>query len=102
MSPASALIGVPEFSVSELVNRKCCNRSEVTCFKKLSQADIEGVRQEFFRLPSETVQNQFVIDYFRRNSDCSGSANSILYSVAGKAVCDHCWRLVYGLKSTRF
>ena len=85
-----------------LLSKKCCNQSCVTCFKKLSVVDIEGIRSDFYGLSTETTQNQFVIDYLRRHSDCSGSVASVLFTVAGKSVCKHCWRLVYGIKYTRF
>lgn len=85
-----------------LLSKKCCNRSCVTCFKKLSVVDIEGIRSDFYGLSTETTQNQFVIDYLRRHSDCSGSVASVLFTVAGKSVCKHCWRLAYGIKYTRF
>lgn len=85
-----------------LISKKCCSRSSITCFKKLSVADIEGVRSDFYGLHTETKQNQFVIDYLRRHSDCSGSLTSVLFTVAGKNVCQHCWRLAHGIKYTRF
>jgi len=59
--------------VVNLLSKKCCNRSCVTCFKKLSVVDIEGIRSDFYGLSTETTQNQF---YLRRHSDCSGSVAS--------------------------
>ncbi len=85
-----------------LLSKKCCSRSCVTCFKKLSVLDVEGVRSDFYGLSTETAQNQYVIDYLRRHSDCSGSVTSVMFTVAGKSVCKHCWRLAYGIKYTRF
>lgn len=90
-----SLLGFPEFSNEELFYKHCCSRSVVTCFRKLSQVDIESVREHFYSLKSETDQNQLVLDYFAQHSSC-GSA--ILYTVAGKTVCETCWRLVYGLR----
>ena len=60
------------------------------------------MRSEFFSLSSETAQNQFVIDYLKHHSDCSKSVESVLFTIAGKNVCQQCWRLAYGIKYTRF
>lgn len=94
--------GSPEYPVLDLLTKKCCSRSSVTCFTKLSVADIEGVRSEFYALSSETDQNQYVINYMRRHSDCSGSLTSVMFTIAGKVVCQQCWRLAHGIKYTRF
>ena len=95
-------VGLPEFSAPDLLLKKCCSRQNITCFRKLSLDDIECVRQIFGSFCSETSQTQYVIDYLRRHCDASGSARSVLYSVAGKVVCQHCWRLAHGIKYTRF
>lgn len=60
------------------------------------------MRSEFYSLSTETAQNQFVIDYLKHHSDSSKSVESILFTIAGKSVCQQCWRLVYGIKYTRF
>ena len=60
------------------------------------------MRSEFYSFSTETAQNQFVIDYLKHHSDSSKSVESILFTIAGKSVCQQCWRLVYGIKYTRF
>ena len=57
------------------------------------------MRDEFYSLPTETKQNQLVFDYFRSHSSC---LTSISFMVAGKSVCETCWRYVYGLRYTKF
>lgn len=98
----STPIGKPEYPIVELLTKKCCSRTCVTCFRKLSAVDIEDVRKRFYSLPTETSQNQLVIDYLIHHSDCSRSADSISFCVAGKTVCKLCWRMCYGIKYTRF
>lgn len=81
------------------MNRKCCASKTVSCFKKLSQLDIELARDEYL-CGNETQQNQFVLDYLRRNK--KHSDNSVLYSIAGQEVCELAWRLAYGIRRNRF
>ena len=66
-------IGTPEFPVTELMTKSCCEQKAVTCFKLLSQADIEHVRQEFYSCSTETQQTQYFLHYMREHSrgDCS-------------------------------
>ena len=71
----------------------------MTCFRKLSQVDIDRVREHLYSLETETAQNQLVLDYFAQHSS-DGSA--VMYTVAGKMVCETCWRLVYGLRYNKF
>ncbi len=99
--PISAVhsLGIPEYSTETLIAKHCCSRSVVTCFRKLSQVDIDTVRESFYSLETETAQNQVVLNYFGQHSSC-GSA--VLYTVAGKTVCESCWRLVYGLRFNKF
>lgn len=87
--------------MQQLMLKSCCSRGKITCFKKLSQFEIEVIRQEFYELKTETLQNQYILDYFRRHSPDS-SCKNVLFSVAGKVVCDSCWRLVYGLRYNKF
>ena len=94
--------GQPEYLVIDLLTKRCCKRSSTTCFKNLSISDIELVRSGFYNLSTETAQNQFVIDYLSHHSDCSKSVESVLFTIAGKSVCQQCWRLAYGIKYTRF
>lgn len=96
----SQTVGVPEFQISQLMSKHCCNRKNVTCFSKLSHQDIDYTRQEFYNLETETLQNQHVLDYFRRHS--SYASKSVLFSVAGKSVCSTCWRMVYGIRYNKF
>lgn len=58
----STSTGKPEYAIVELLTKKCCSRTCVTCFRKLSAVDIEDVRKQFYSLPTETSQNQLVID----------------------------------------
>ena len=88
--------GVPEFQAADLMQKRCCERR---CFRGISQQEIEEIRDEFFRVGSETDQNQRVLDYFRQHSRCD---NTILYTVCGREVCQACWRLTYGFRSNKF
>ena len=85
--------GTPEFTSAVLMNKTCCNRKNVTCFKLLSQALIDSIRSEFYTL-TETEQTQVVVDYMRRHSR---DDKTILYTVGGQRVCTSCFRMVYGL-----
>ena len=85
--------------MQSLLSRKCCS-SSVTCFKKLSQLDIEAVRSEYQSLGSETQQNQYVLDYLRRHR--RHSDNTVLHSIAGQEVCQLAWRLAYGIRRNKF
>ncbi len=96
------LTGVPEFEVSTLLTKKCFSLKSVTCFKKLSVADIESTRELFCTFTSEVSQTQYVVDYLHRHCDTSRSVKSVLFSLAGKAVCQDCWRFTHGMKYTRF
>ncbi len=64
-----------------------------------SQADIEMTRACFYDLASETSQTQMLLDYMIQHSSCG---SSIMYAVAGKPVCEKCWRLTYGLRYNKF
>ena len=90
------LLGLPEFSVQCLLLMKCCNSKVVTCFKKICQQAIEGCRH---KLKTETQQNQFLLDYFIEHSR---SDKSILYAVSGQVLCEKSWRLIYGIRYSRF
>lgn len=93
------IIGVPEFTIESLLNKTCCNRKAVTCFRLLSYADIETTRQHYTHPETETKQNQRILDYFIQHSGCD---NVVQYSVAGKKVCETCWRLVCGVRYNKF
>ena len=92
-------LGTPEFPVTELMTKCCCDRKAVTCFKLLSQADIERVRQEFYSCSTETQQTQYLLHYMREHSR---GDKSVLYTVAGQEVCETSFRMVYGLRYNRF
>ena len=92
-------LGIPEFCTEALLTKHCCSRSVVTCFRKLSQVDIDGLRERLYSLESETAQNQLVLDYFAQHSSDS---SAVMYTVAGKTVCESCWRLVHGLRYNKF
>ena len=81
------------------VVKKCCDSKNITCFKRISQADIEKCRHDLTSRPTETQQNQFVIDYMRYHAR---NDNRILYSVSGQVVCETCWRLTYGIRLKKF
>ena len=91
--------GKPECAVYELMTKRCCDRKQITCFKLLSQADIDKVRQEYYSLSTEVDQTQFILTYMRSHSK---SDKSILYSVAGHVVCEACFRMAYGIRYNRF
>ena len=91
-------IGTPEFSVASLMSRHCCNKNTVTCFKLITQATIERIRETVYSV-SETEQIQIVLDYMLEHSQGNGS---ILYSVGGQMVCETCFRYVYGFRYNRF
>lgn len=93
------LTGIPEFPTSELVFKRCCDRKQITCFRKVSQSDIDNVRSGFYSLDNETTRNQFVLDYFRTHSR---NDKTILFSVVGQVICETCWRLVYGIRYHKF
>lgn len=92
-------IGKPEYPVNELMSKRCCNRKEITCFKKLSQCEIEKIRQEFYSLSTEIEQTQHILTFLRTHSRAD---KSILYNVAGHEVCEVCYRMVYGVRYNRF
>lgn len=79
--------------------KRCCDRKQISCFKYLSQADIEKVREEFYSLSTEVLQTQFLITFMRNHSKAD---KSILYTVAGHVVCEVCFRMVYGIRYNRF
>jgi hypothetical protein len=81
------------------MTKSCCDRKEVTCFKLLSQADIECIRQEFYSCTTETEQTQRLLDYMREHSRRD---RSVLYTVAGQEICEASFRMVYGLRYNRF
>lgn len=90
-------VGTPEIPVDRLMTQNCCQKI-VTCFKFLSQSTIENLRSTFYSL-SETQQTQLLIDYMLQHSQQDGH---ILYTVGGHAVCEACFRMVYGLRYNRF
>lgn len=92
-------LGTPEFPVTKLMTKYCCDRKAVTCFKLLSQADIECVRQEFYSCATETEQTQYLLHYMREHSR---GDKSVLYTVAGQEICETSFRMVYGLRYNRF
>lgn len=92
------LIGKLEFSVEELLQKKCCNKKQVTCFKNICQAAIESCRDRA-SFDSETKQNQFVINYMREHAR---DDKSVLYTVSGQEVCETCWRYTYGFRYGKF
>lgn len=67
----------------------------------LSYADIEATRRHYYSTQSDTesTQNQKFIEYFIQHSSCD---NIVHYAVAGKSVCETCWRLVCGLRFNKF
>ena len=91
--------GTPEFTVEELMHKRCCHRKHVTCFRRVSQEAIELCRNELYSGKSKTQQNQMVLGYMRQHS---GSNKSLLYCVSGQKVCETCWRLTYGIRYNKF
>ena len=91
--------GSPEYPVSSLMTRCCCDRKKVTCFRQLSQADIECVRGDFYSLTTKTEQTQHILDYMREHGQ---SDKTVLYTVAGVEVFEACFRMAYGLHYNRF
>ena len=83
----------------EVVTKRCCDRKQITCFKLVSQADIDKIRQEYYSLATEVDQTQFLLTYMRNHSK---SDKSILYSVAGHVVCETCFCSAYGIRFNRF
>ncbi len=81
------------------MTRSCCSRGHVTCFKRLSQADIESTRHGFYSLQTETEQTQHMLDYMRQHSR---GDKTVLYTVAGQEVCEVSFRMAYGLRYNRF
>ena len=81
------------------MSKQCCDRKDVTCFKLLSQSDIEQAREAFYTLSSETQQTQYVLDYMRQHVR---GDKYILYTIAGREVCETCFRMVYGIRYGRF
>lgn len=81
------------------MTKRCCDRKQVTCFKRLSQSDIEQVREEFYTLSTETQQTQHLLEYMRQHAHRN---KPILYTVAGQEVCETCFRMVYGVRYNRF
>lgn len=87
-------VGSPEFPVTSLMTKHCCDRKEVTSFKFLSQADIEHIREQFYSSTTETEQTQHLLNYVKEHSQRD---KSVLYTVAGQKVCEDCFRMVYGI-----
>ncbi len=77
----------------------CCDQKAVMCFKLLSQADIERIRQEFYSCTTEMEQTQCLLNYMRKHSR---GDKVVLYTVAGQEVCEASFRMVYGLRYNRF
>ena len=90
---------MPEFPVETLLTKTCCNRKMTTCFKLLSQADIEKARERFYCNKTEVQQTQHILDYMKQHSRGN---KSILYSISGHEVCEVCFRLVHGVRHNRF
>lgn len=80
------------------MNRSCCQRKQVTCFKLLTQATIESIRCTVYSL-TETEQTQLVLSYMK---DHSQGDKNVLYMVGGQKVCETCFRMVYGFRYNRF
>ena len=57
------------------------------------------MRGDFYSLATETEQTQHVLDYMREHSR---GDRAVLYTVAGRQVCEACFRMVYGLRYNRF
>ena len=74
-----------------VLSMNCCKNN---CLKFLSPSDIECVREKL-----ETEQTQLVIDYLNNHSNKDGK---VLHSIAGRQVCEKCWRLVYGIRYNRY
>jgi len=49
--------GIPEFSTEVLLTKHCCSRSVVTCFRKLSQVDIDRVREHLYGHPPFNIHS---------------------------------------------
>ena len=81
------------------MSKRCCNRKEISCFKKLSQCEIEEIRQQFYSLSTEVAQTQNLLTFLRTHNKAD---KSILYNVAGHVVCEKCFRMVYGVRYNRF
>ena len=92
-------IGKPEYAVEELLQKSCCDRKQSTCFKKISQLQIEDCRKRIYFFHSETEQNQYVLDYMR---DHAKHDKSVLYTISGQEVCEVCWRLTHGIRYNKF
>ena len=71
----------------------------MTCFRLLSYADIETTRQHYTELNTETKRNQRILEYLIQHSGCD---RVVQYTVAGKTVCETCWRLVCGVRYNKF
>ena len=99
VSPNYYVQGKPEFATKELISMYCCDRKEVTCFKLLSQANIEIVREQFYTVSNETEQNQIILTYMTNHTN---GDESVLYTVCGHVVCEKCYRLVYGIRHKCF
>lgn len=61
-------VGLPEFPVETVITKTCCNRKMLTCFKRLSQADIENIQQKFYLYATETEQTQHLVDFMMQHS----------------------------------
>ena len=92
-------IGSLQYQPHELMVKKCCNPKRVTCFKNITETNIQQLQMQFYSLPSETDQKQYMLNYFKCHSKSTGS---ILYTVGGQLVCQTCFRLCYGIRYNRF
>lgn len=90
------IIGKPEFTIEEVMSKKCC---EKICFKMLSFIDVKSIRERIDCLSTETQQNQFIIKYLCEHGNVHTPP---IYIVSGKEVCEQCWRMCAGLRRKRF
>lgn len=79
--------------------KRCCDRKQVTCFKLLSQVDIEQCRSNYYSLLKEVEKNQYLITYMREHSKGN---KSVLYTVGGQKVCEASFRMAYGVRYNKF
>lgn len=92
------LAGKPEFSTEEVVLKNCCDEN---CLGKVSVADVIYAREGFYE-KSEVDQNQHVLTYMHQHRKRESSSTDCVYVIGGAVVCENAWRLVMGIKRTRF
>ena len=93
-------VRLPEFSASKLLTKTCCNRKAATCFKLLSQADIENARKRLYFHKTETQQTQYILDKIHESALQRRQEYS--YTLSGHEVCEVCFRLAHGLQHNHF